>query len=63
MASMISMGNALSGRVLASGDVLLLGATGRLGGMLRRHWPEPEALRSQSREPRPGFYDLKLPNA
>ena len=31
--------------------------------MLRRHWPEPEALRSQSREPRPGFYDLKLPNA
>ncbi|WP_156505709.1 NAD-dependent epimerase/dehydratase family protein, partial [Sulfitobacter sp. HI0054] len=27
------------------------------------HWPEPQALRSQSREPRPGFYDFKLPNA
>ncbi|WP_394419854.1 NAD-dependent epimerase/dehydratase family protein [Sulfitobacter sp. 1A13421] len=63
MASMISMGNAASGRGLASGDVLLLGATGRLGGMLRRHWPEPEALRSHSRAPCPGFYDFDLPSA
>ncbi|MFG6590019.1 NAD-dependent epimerase/dehydratase family protein [Sulfitobacter sp. 1A12157] len=48
---------------MAFDGVVLLGATGRLGGMLRRHWPRPEALRSQSREPRPGFYDFKLPNA
>lgn len=36
-------------------NVLLLGATGRLGGMLRRHWPTPADLRCQSRQARPGF--------
>ena len=62
MASMISKDSACPGGSVIFNGVLLLGATGRLGGMLRRHWPEPEALRSQSREPRPGFYDFKLPN-
>ena len=63
MASMISKDSACPGSSVIFNGVLLLGATGRLGGMLRRHWPEPQALRSQSREPRPGFYDFKLPNA
>ena len=63
MASMISKDSACPGSSVIFDGVLLLGATGRLGGMLRRHWPEPQALRSQSREPRPGFYDFKLPNA
>ncbi|WP_281429868.1 NAD-dependent epimerase/dehydratase family protein [Sulfitobacter sp. 15WGC] len=60
---MISKDSACPGSSVIFNGVLLLGATGRLGGMLRRHWPEPQALRSQSREPRPGFYDFKLPNA
>lgn len=63
MASMISKDSAtLDGSVPFDG-VLLLGATGRLGGMLRRHWPEAQALRSQSRQPRPGFHSFELPAA
>lgn len=37
------------------GDILLLGASGRLGRMLRRFWPQPDELICQSRQARPGF--------
>lgn len=44
-----------------AGGVLLLGATGRLGGMLRRHWPQPGDLRCQSRRAMAGFTRFDLP--
>ncbi|MEX3313979.1 NAD-dependent epimerase/dehydratase family protein [Sulfitobacter sp. PS-8MA] len=55
MASMISKD------MQAAGGVLLLGATGRLGGMLRRHWPQPGDLRCQSRRAVAGFTRFDLP--
>jgi len=36
-------------------QVLLLGAGGRLGGMLCGHWPRPGALQKQSRKDLPGM--------
>ena len=51
----------------SGGSVLLLGASGQLGGMLRRHWPEGTALRCQWRKgPRnapPGACHFDLPTA
>jgi nucleoside-diphosphate-sugar epimerase len=38
--------------------MLLLGATGRLGAMLRRFWPQPDDLFCQSREKKTGFVDI-----
>jgi nucleoside-diphosphate-sugar epimerase len=35
--------------------VMLLGASGQLGSMLRKLWPEPDELVCQSRYKRPGF--------
>lgn len=61
MASMISNGSVISNGASEFDGVLLLGATGRLGGMLRRHWPLPKMLRSQSRQPRPEFSQFDLP--
>lgn len=55
MTSMTSEGNR------QNDGVLVLGASGRLGGMLRRHWPEPEALRCQSRGASEGFIQFDLP--
>ena len=63
MASMTTKDSAVSSGPADFDGVLLLGATGRLGSMLRRHWPEPQALRSQSRQPRPGFCNFDLPAA
>lgn len=50
----------------SGGPVLVLGASGRLGGMLRRHWPEPAALRCQWRTARDAppdavVFDLPAP--
>ncbi|NUH67090.1 NAD(P)-dependent oxidoreductase [Sulfitobacter sp. S0837] len=52
-----------SKEIRPSGGVLLLGATGRLGGMLRRHWPQAGDLLCQSRRAMAGFaqFDLPLP--
>lgn len=61
MTSMISKGSAVPSGAVAFDGVLLLGATGRLGGMLRRHWPEAQSLRSQSRQPQPEFHQFDLP--
>lgn len=59
MASISSNGNN------ESGGVLLLGASGRLGGMLRRHWPDPGTLRVQWRPGRgdapPDAHRFELP--
>jgi nucleoside-diphosphate-sugar epimerase len=38
--------------------VLLLGATGRLGRMIRRHWPDRDGLTLQSRGAQPGMLCL-----
>ncbi|MEQ6249392.1 NAD-dependent epimerase/dehydratase family protein [Sulfitobacter sp. HNIBRBA3233] len=52
-----------------SGDdrpVLLMGASGRLGGMLRRHWSDPRLLRPVSRGGGPGMIrcdPLSMPDA
>lgn len=45
------------------GGALLLGATGRLGTMLRRHWPVAQDLRCQSRQPIDGCRQFDLPLA
>lgn len=39
-------------------DVLLLGAAGRLGAMLMRHWPDPAHLSGQSRQVHAGMITL-----
>ena len=44
-----------------TGDVLVIGASGQLGGMLRRHWPVAGELRCHSRRPIPGFIPFELP--
>lgn len=61
MASILSNGSVIPNGAWEFDGVLLLGATGRLGGMLRRHWPVPKMLRSQSRQPRPEFSQFDLP--
>lgn len=61
MASMITKSGKVSSRAEGFGEVLLIGATGRLGGMLRRHWPADDTLCCQSRQSLPGFVQFDLP--
>ncbi len=49
------MRSIISGLDVGKISVLLLGSGGRLGQMLRSHWPEPHSLRSQSRQAASGL--------
>lgn len=49
------MASMISDKSGDTGKVVLLGASGRLGGILRMCWPNPADLISHSRYPRDGF--------